>query len=780
MNFALLLIFVALSSGQETSINMEYLLDSPSAGGDVQLEGVLMKESIDITLLNCTDFDGNCRWHNLRDSSVDLKWYQSSAYLDPSYFQLATGSQVLPTSFYAVAASDDPSKNDSTAVLMSEVVSCPTGTDQFSLMYWLSPWVKLTICIKSNEKAFPNYDFCSNLPEEGSPGPVNVVIPAMENMTFQVFIIASNFTYQDENFRGGFAILDNVTIADGSCTRKPVPSNDYEDMILTSIFPIDDFETAGPVLSHSTANPTTTTTTSIFTIGGNTPNTTTTIVQTNASNAGGMTTTTAPIMQTTPGSSANNISNSTAGVQVTSVKPVITPSMNSSTTATTSVPTANVTSTVPIIGAMNNTINASTTNSSTSTTTTTPFPLINPLMTTGSVTVNPPVSPITSASNSSTMTATLPFFLTTKAITEFPIISTTSNDVGLSTDPEVKTSNVTITPFQNNSEVSGITNSQGISVTPKTGIAVVTIPIVNNTTAIISELMETTPHEFVLTPSEFEDPEPGVNSSDTDGVIRTTTVKTVSIPVEVMETTVTKRTTEKSSGILKTTTQRQALEVMETTPMDLELEPTSPNTESSNISITTRRQQDAEIVMETTPSSHNNSIDGEVIMTSPKMQMEITTSEQNPLTLFLGSTARNNPVGTFPANEGEIMETTPNSREMFAFISGPIRWSRILTPPFELSDAGVFNFDYRTALDNVTICTFTVFVKRNDTIIETILSIPAPFSDSSPTSWRNASALLLGGAYEYIAFEVRNLEETELIGIDNFRLTEFLGGNNFC
>ena len=103
--------------------------------------------------------------------------------------------------------------------------------------------------------------------------------------------------------------------------------------------------------------------------------------------------------------------------------------------------------------------------------------------------------------------------------------------------------------------------------------------------------------------------------------------------------------------------------------------------------------------------------------------------------------------------------------ETFAFVSGPIRWSRFLTPVFELPEPAVFNFDYRTALTNTTIATFTVFVKRNDTIIETILSIvstfsvlsdrelkfqPSLFSDPTPTSWRNASALLLGGAYEYV------------------------------
>ena len=97
MNFSLVLIFIALAYGQESNINMDYLMDSPSAGGDLHPEEVSAEESIDITLLNCTDFDGQCKWHNLRDTSVDLKWYQSNAYLDPSYFQLATGSEILPS-----------------------------------------------------------------------------------------------------------------------------------------------------------------------------------------------------------------------------------------------------------------------------------------------------------------------------------------------------------------------------------------------------------------------------------------------------------------------------------------------------------------------------------------------------------------------------------------------------------------------------------------------------------------------------------------------------------
>lgn len=78
---------------------------------------------------------------------------------------------------------------------MSEIVSCPEGTDQFSIMYWLSPWVKVEVCLKSSDHPFPNYDFCSVLPGEGSPGPVNIVLPSMGNVTFQVGLLEIQFNY---------------------------------------------------------------------------------------------------------------------------------------------------------------------------------------------------------------------------------------------------------------------------------------------------------------------------------------------------------------------------------------------------------------------------------------------------------------------------------------------------------------------------------------------------------------------------------------------------------
>lgn len=105
-------------------------------------------------------------------------------------------SNYILDDYYAVAASDDPSNNKSKAILMSEVIQCSEGTSKFSMMYWVSPFVEITFCIKTIKKSYPNFDFCSVLPTKNSPGPVNIVIPPMGEDTFQVcFVIFISFLY---------------------------------------------------------------------------------------------------------------------------------------------------------------------------------------------------------------------------------------------------------------------------------------------------------------------------------------------------------------------------------------------------------------------------------------------------------------------------------------------------------------------------------------------------------------------------------------------------------
>uniref|UniRef100_A0A914YH01 MAM domain-containing protein n=1 Tax=Panagrolaimus superbus TaxID=310955 RepID=A0A914YH01_9BILA len=202
------------------TLQLEHLLNSPSAGGDMDFVKANATNAMNLT---CTEFDGTCQWHNLKDSSVSLKWFQSSAYLDPNFFKIATGASAVPTGNYAVAASDDPTNLNATAILMSDVVKCPMGTNGFSFMYWLSPKVTLKICTKSITRVYPSYDFCSDLPTSLSPGPVKVVIPPLANDSFQLFIVASNFVSNTGDFQGGFAIIDNLNFILDSCLSPSTP-----------------------------------------------------------------------------------------------------------------------------------------------------------------------------------------------------------------------------------------------------------------------------------------------------------------------------------------------------------------------------------------------------------------------------------------------------------------------------------------------------------------------------------------------------------------------------
>uniref|UniRef100_A0AC35FHG1 MAM domain-containing protein n=1 Tax=Panagrolaimus sp. PS1159 TaxID=55785 RepID=A0AC35FHG1_9BILA len=214
-NLTILVIFVIFFNFvYGKTLQLEHLLNSPSAGGDMDFVKANATNAMNLT---CTEFDSSCQWHNLKDSSVSLKWFQSSAYLDPNFFKIATGASAVPTGNYAVAASDDPTNLNASATLMSDVVKCPMGTNGFSFMYWLSPKVKLTICLKSITRVYPNYDFCNDLNTTMSPGPLKVIIPPLQNDSFQIFITASNFVSNTGDFQGGFAIIDNLNFILESC-----------------------------------------------------------------------------------------------------------------------------------------------------------------------------------------------------------------------------------------------------------------------------------------------------------------------------------------------------------------------------------------------------------------------------------------------------------------------------------------------------------------------------------------------------------------------------------
>lgn len=52
--------------------------------------------------------------------------------------------------------------------------------------YWISPDVRLTVCIKRTSQSYPNFDFCTNPIRGGSPGPAQITIDNFRNEPFQV------------------------------------------------------------------------------------------------------------------------------------------------------------------------------------------------------------------------------------------------------------------------------------------------------------------------------------------------------------------------------------------------------------------------------------------------------------------------------------------------------------------------------------------------------------------------------------------------------------------
>jgi hypothetical protein len=105
----------------------------------------------------------------------------------------------------------------------------------------------------------------------------------------------------------------------------------------------------------------------------------------------------------------------------------------------------------------------------------------------------------------------------------------------------------------------------------------------------------------------------------------------------------------------------------------------------------------------------------------------------------------------------------------FAYVTGPLRWSRLLLDPFELDKTVNFVFNFKLALQATSIAKLYVYAKRNDSLVET--SLVTPEQPKGDLGWRNTSAILLVGAYEYVAFEVKNLGPSEIIAIDTTRLT---------
>uniref|UniRef100_A0A183C5J4 MAM domain-containing protein n=1 Tax=Globodera pallida TaxID=36090 RepID=A0A183C5J4_GLOPA len=154
--------------------------------------------------LFCYDFDDKCRWRNMEGFLVDdLDWYQGNGFLDENRLRNTHG-------FYGIAATDKVELSSAKGILVSDVVQCQTGTAELRFMYWTSPEVKITVCVKSILRLFPYFDYCSKPVENNDPGPAYVTLPDLGGESLQIFIQAHNFVFNSAALQGGFAIIDNL------------------------------------------------------------------------------------------------------------------------------------------------------------------------------------------------------------------------------------------------------------------------------------------------------------------------------------------------------------------------------------------------------------------------------------------------------------------------------------------------------------------------------------------------------------------------------------------
>uniref|UniRef100_A0A1I7UHH6 MAM domain-containing protein n=1 Tax=Caenorhabditis tropicalis TaxID=1561998 RepID=A0A1I7UHH6_9PELO len=178
--------------------------------------GVASSPSIlDSSELNCSEFDEKCRWRNVDGMFVDeLDWYQGSGELDQTRLAVATATNVLPgvsisfSSFsssdsdgqYAIAATDMIQFPTIKAVLVSDKISCQIGDGEIRFIQAI---------------------------EKNDPGPVFINIPDQGPVPFQIYIIADHFTFNSENLKGGFAIIDSIEYYARMCNSEEKSSFDY-------------------------------------------------------------------------------------------------------------------------------------------------------------------------------------------------------------------------------------------------------------------------------------------------------------------------------------------------------------------------------------------------------------------------------------------------------------------------------------------------------------------------------------------------------------------------
>ncbi|KAM3728545.1 putative type I restriction enzyme MjaVIIP endonuclease subunit [Dirofilaria immitis] len=198
-----------------------------------EIENGSIDESSD---LFCYDFNSSCQWHNLNNLMMndDLNWFRGNGPLDPNRLQVSTGTYVTPDGNYGIVATDQIRSPNSKATLVSDVITCQFGFGELRFMYWISPEVRLIVCLKRTSQPYPNFDFCTKPIRGGSPGPAQISIADLGNQPFQILIQADNFIFHSANLEGGFAIIDNLEYYGKLCSDLTAfPIN--QDLIISQI-----------------------------------------------------------------------------------------------------------------------------------------------------------------------------------------------------------------------------------------------------------------------------------------------------------------------------------------------------------------------------------------------------------------------------------------------------------------------------------------------------------------------------------------------------------------
>ncbi|CAI4227403.1 unnamed protein product [Auanema sp. JU1783] len=124
---------------------------------------------------------------------------------------------------------------------------------------------------------------------------------------------------------------------------------------------------------------------------------------------------------------------------------------------------------------------------------------------------------------------------------------------------------------------------------------------------------------------------------------------------------------------------------------------------------------------------------------------------------------------------GDASDLPFNKDGSFAFINGPTKFSRLITPPFYLDRNALFVFSYHKVDKNSM---FRLLAKRSDSSQESLL-FEAPQINKESRRWFREGRDLLRGQYDYIAFEVQNLAVNNYMGVDEWMIVDE-GRRAFC